>query len=377
MEKKVLFTASTFQHVVRFHLPCLHRFRDEGWTVHAACGGPAMDIPYADQTIPLHFKQSMRPLKNLQAAVILRRKIHEEHYRLISTHTTLAAFFTRLAVLGLRNRPAIADTVHGYLFDGKTSRLRRCILLSAERLTAPVTDLLFTMNRWDHETALRYQLGRTVVRIPGAGVDLSRFDGLPPDTRQRMRKRLGIPKDAVVLIYAAEFSKNKSQSVLIQALEKLPEQVILVLAGDGALRGGCERLAQERGLAHRVLFPGYQEDIGAWYQMADIAVASSRKEGLPFNIIESMYTGLPVVASDVKGHQDLITDGETGLLYPYGDASACAGQIQKLLSSAPLWELLTRQAKQAASQYALERVFPQIWAEYEKLLCANDLPKDT
>lgn len=368
MGRKVLFTASTYSHIVNFHLPYLHRFRDEGWTVHAACGGAPVEIPYADRVIHLPFQKSMWAWSNFKAAMLLSGEIRREGYEFISTHTSLAAFFTRLALWGVEERPLVANMVHGYLFDDETPWPKRELLLGAERWMAPDTDLVLAMNRWDYELAERCQLGRRVVRIPGVGVDFSRFDVAPRDARQRLRKEWGVPEDAFVFIYAAEFSKRKSQSVIIRAVERLPESVWLVLAGGGALRQECRELAERLGLAGRVLFPGQVRDIPDWYAMADAAVSSSRSEGLPFNVVEAMYAGLPVVASEVKGHRDLITDGMTGLLYPYGDGKACAERLLQLIGSEGLRHKLAQNARETAAQYGLGRVLPLVWGQYASLI---------
>lgn len=330
-----------------------------------------MPIPYADEVVELPFEKSMGSPKNFQAARILRERIRAEGYSLISTHTSLAAFFTRLAAWGLRDRPLVANMVHGYLFDDGTPWLKRNVLLTAERWTAPATDLVLTMNRWDYEAAVRYQLGQKVAHIPGVGVDFSRFDGVKPDAGRQLRQELGIPRDAFVLMYAAEFSARKSQAVLIRAMDRLPENVVLVLAGDGALHSECREMARRLGVDRRVVFPGHMRDMPACCAMADAAVSASRIEGLPFNIMEAMYAGLPVVASEVKGHCDLITEGETGLLYPYGDEQACAEQILRLLGSEGLRRTLTERAKEKAARYDLERVFPAVWQEYAGLLAGK------
>lgn len=326
-----------------------------------------MPIPYTDEVVDFPLKKSMWAPGNFKAAVSLSDKMRKEDFDLVITHTSLAAFFTRLALWGLEDRPQVVNMVHGYLFDDDTPWLKRGLLLGAERWMAGCTDLVLTMNRWDYETAVKYRLGQRVEQIPGVGVDFSRFDEIPAGTRRNLRKQLGIPEDAFVLIYAAEFSARKSQTVLIRALERLPENVVLVLAGEGALREECQELAQKLGLGSRVLFPGQVRDIPAWYAMADGAVSASRSEGLPFNIMEAMYAGLPVVASDVKGHGDLITDGETGLLYPYGDEEACAECVWQLFASEDLRRRLVSDAKVWVEQYALEKVFPIIWEQYAEL----------
>lgn len=368
MGRKVLFTASTYSHIVNFHLPYLRKFREEGWTVHAACGGAPMPISDVERVIDLPFEKSMCSPKNLQAAILLSGEMRREGYDLVVTHTSLAAFFTRLALWGVEERPKVINMVHGYLFDDETPWLKRNLLLGAERWMAADTDLVLTMNRWDYETAKQYRLGRKVVHIPGVGVDFSRFDRVPPDSRRKLRKKWGVPEDAFVLLYAAEFSARKSQSVVIRALKLLPETVWLALPGEGALREECREQARKLGLEGRVLFPGQMRDIPIWCAMADAAVSASRSEGLPFNVMEAMYAGLPVVASNVKGHSDLIEDGATGLLYPYGDGEACAGQILRLMRSGRLRRELGRNARDSVERYRLERALPVVWGRYAALM---------
>lgn len=364
MVRKVLFTASTYSHIVNFHLPYLRKFQEEGWDVHAACGGNPMPIPDVERVIDLPFEKSMWSPKNLKAAILLSDEMRRESYSLIITHTSLAAFFTRLALWGLEERPPVANMVHGYLFDDETPRLKRNLLLAAERWMASDTDLVLTMNRWDYETAKKYRLGHRIANIPGVGVDFSRFDRVPPDGREKLRKKWGVPEDAFVLIYAAEFSARKSQGDIIRALKQLPETVWLALAGEGALWEECRELARKLGLENRILFPGQVRDIPTWYAMADAAVSASRSEGLPFNIMEAMYAGLPVVASRVKGHTDLIEDEATGLLYPYGDAETCAQQVWRLIGSMGLRRELARNAREAVERYSLDRALPTVWGEY-------------
>jgi glycosyltransferase EpsD len=76
--------------------------------------------------------------------------------------------------------------------------------------------------------------------------------------------------------------------------------------------------------------------------------------------MEAMHMGLPVAASNVKGNKDLIRDGENGLLYPYGDSSACAAAVGRLMESPDLRQKLGAKAAEEAEQYALEKVLPVV-----------------
>ena len=367
LERKVLFTASTYSHIVNFHLPYLRWFQEQGWRVHVGCGGERREIPWADEVIDLPLEKSMASIGNWSAARALRERMRSEGYGLICTHTALASFFTRYAARGLRERPLVANMVHGYLFDDGTPWVKRRILLGAEQLAAKETDLVVTMNAWDYGAAERYKLGRRVVHIPGVGVDYSRLEESACGA-EAVRRAHGIREDAFVILYGAEFSKRKNQSVLIRALAELPEEAVLVLAGEGAEQSACRRLAQELGVGGRVVFPGQVKGMGAWYAAADAAASASRSEGLPFNVMEAQHMGLAAVASDVKGHRDLIEDGETGLLYPYGDAGACAACLRALMDDPALRARLGRNARAASLQFDLHSVFPQVVAAYTSLL---------
>jgi glycosyltransferase EpsD len=147
----------------------------------------------------------------------------------------------------------------------------------------------------------------------------------------------------------------------------LPERVTLVLAGQGALLEACRTLAQTLGVQDRVVFPGFVQPAEPWFVMADAVLSTSRSEGLPFNLMEAMYAGRPVAASAVKGHTDLIRDGENGLLFPFSDADACAAAIARLERDPALCARLGAAAHADAQQYRLERVFPLVWEQYLSL----------
>jgi glycosyltransferase EpsD len=135
------------------------------------------------------------------------------------------------------------------------------------------------------------------------------------------------------MFYAAEFNKNKNQQFLIQALALLQEEVPrarLLLAGDGRLLESCRELAQQLGVVEKVDFLGYRNDIDQILPLCDIAVASSQREGLPVNIMEAMACGLPIIASDNRGHRELIHNHENGWIITPNDKAAMSNRINIL-----------------------------------------------
>ena len=309
----VLITASTFSHIVNFHLPYLRRFRELGWQVDVACGGAMRDIPFADVTAALPLEKKMSSPANLRAAKLLRGMMEREHYDLVITHTSLASFFTRWAARGMKNRPPIVNVMHGYLFTDETPAVKKLLLTRAELLTAPQTDLLLTMNAWDTRWAAAHHAAARVEEIPGMGVDLSRFRAAG-ETRQAMRDRLGLTEGDIALLYPAEFSGRKDQAMLLRAMKRLPPHIKLLLPGSGELLDACRGLAAQLGVADRVQFPGQVHDIPAWLGAADIAVSASRSEGLPFNIMEAMACGRPVLATRSGGMPEYLEGSQAVLV---------------------------------------------------------------
>jgi len=98
--------------------------------------------------------------------------------------------------------------------------------------------------------------------------------------------------------------------------------------------------------------------------MADAYVTASRSEGLPFSVMEAMYKGLPVVASAVKGHLDLIEDGKNGFLYTYGDASACAACVKRIMDNPAFRKAIQSFSKESMAKYDIGTVLPGIVSQY-------------
>ena len=370
MRKKVLFCASTASHLLNFHLPYLKAFQEKGFEVWAAAAN-MREIPYADYTVELPFQKSMFGFSNVQAVFRARRLLKEQEFSLISLHTMLASAVVRAAVLLLKKRPKVVNTVHGYLF-GETSGAKKWAYLIPEKLCARVTDVTMVMNEEDLRLAEKYRLaGNKLVKTCGMGIELSRYRALPAPEKSRRREGLGYSDKDVLAVYAAEFSNRKNQALLLRAFAQAAPacpRLRLILAGEGANWEACKNLALDLGLEGKVDFPGYVGQMEDWYPICDIAVSTSLSEGLPFNIMEAMACGLPVAASRVKGHVDLVEDGVNGLLFTSGGAGQLADCLKRLYEETALRESMGKAGREKVRAYALDEVFPEIMKIYGAVL---------
>ena len=353
---KILYAASVAVHLRNFHVPYISALAERGDRVWVACSEPYRQDG-VEQSVVLPMKKNLLSPVNLLSAFRAAGLLKREKFDLICVHTSLAAFVVRLSVLlAGKGKTKVVNVVHGYLFDGKTRLPLRLLLLSAEKLLRRVTDRVVVMNRCDLEIAEKYRLGAEVREIPGLGVDFSRFGR---GERENFRERLGLKESDLLLLFPGEFSGRKNQSFLIRALADLPENVYLALPGQGARLEKCRSLARQLGVSGRVLFPGHISDLGDWYAGADICVSASRYEGLPFNVMEGMYAGKPVIASRVKGHTDLVTDGVGGFLFGWNDTEEFCDCVLTLARDAELRAIMGEKNRKLVLRYGRDRVFSQ------------------
>ncbi len=372
---KILYAASVPIHLRNFHVPYIAELVARGDSVWVLCCGEYRQDGIA-RAVDLPMKKNTLSPVNLLSALRAAKLIRRERFDLICTHTSLAAFVVRLAVLLAGKRSArVVNIVHGYLFDENTKPLRRCLLLGAERFLRGVTDRVVVMNRCDLEIAQKYRLGKEVIFIPGVGVDFSRFTG---GDREGFRRQLGLKEGDLLLLFPAEFSGRKNQAFLINALSDMPQNVCLALPGQGQRLEACRELAQKKGVQGRVFFPGQLSDLGGWYAAADICVSSSRYEGLPFNVMEAMYAGKPVVATRVKGHTDLVTEGVGGFLYGWNDREEFCDCIRTLSGDEELRRIMGEKNRSLVLRYSRERVFRQVLSAMtaERVPDAGEAEKD-
>ncbi len=359
--KKILYCASTFGHISNFHLPYLSYFKQQGYHVTLLGGGNLIPKLEEFDTVFVPFEKHIFSIKNIENMFKVLKLLKKEKFDILNMHTALAAFWVRIALMFAgKNDIKVIYTVHGYLFDEQTPFIKRLLFISAERMTAHVTDTILTMNQTDYDLVLQYRLAPHVLQIPGMGIDYQRFAHVShrPESQE------------ITMVYVAEFSHRKNQEFLIKAMVKLPINVKLHFIGDGATIQYCRHLAEKERVANRITFVGAVGNVQDYLALADIGVSSSRIEGLPFNIMEYMAAGLPVIASQIKGHNDLIQHGKNGFVYPYGDVNSFCNFAQLLCNDFKLRKQMGDLNKEIAKEYDKEKVVPQVIFALEKAIQA-------
>jgi glycosyltransferase involved in cell wall biosynthesis len=321
-----------------FLAPLLREGRARGHEMVGACpDGPLLAPLRAEgfRIVPLPLKRSASPLAQAEGFAALVRLLRAETPDLVHAHMPLSSFLGRLAARAA-GVPRIAYTCHGFLFNQPSPLPRRAASLAMEWTAGRVTDLFMTVSEEEAADARRLRLARTPIAI-GNGRDPAKFHP-DPAARARVRASLGVPEDRVVVVIVSRLVRHKGHPELLAAMALVPEAELWVVGDRLASDHGedLEPTFAASGLGDRLRRLGYREDTAAVLAAADIFTLPSHFEGLPMSVIEAMLTGLPVVATAIRGPREQVVDGVTGFLVPPRRVEPLAGALRRLVADPAL-----------------------------------------
>lgn len=192
--------------------------------------------------------------------------------------------------------------------------------------------------------------------------------------KSELRKKYGYDEKDFILIYIAEFIPRKNHIFLLNAIPALKEQIAslkVILPGRGTLLKDMKKLAVDLEIDDIVKFLGYRKDIADLCRASDVYVSVSHQEGLPVSVIEAMACGLPIVASDIRGHRDNVVDGENGFLFAHGDDKRMCDGVLNIYKSIELHERFSKNSVELAKKYDLKSIrlkMAKIYDEVESLV---------
>jgi glycosyltransferase involved in cell wall biosynthesis len=182
------------------------------------------------------------------------------------------------------------------------------------------------------------------------GIDLKKIHLAKPYFKNEISNLFNA--EDFVIIQVARFDKQKDQETVIYSLMFLPENVKLILVGEGVFKTKCQELVEQLQLKERVLFLGVRMDVPQLLKTADVVVLSSKYEGLSLSSIEGMASGKPFVASDVPGLQEIVSGA--GILFRQGDAKDLANTIERLLTDEVYYQEIVNSCLERAEQYDIQ-----------------------
>ena len=316
-----------------FLLPLMRGAAARGHEVVGVCAdGPLLDDVRAEglRVVPLPLARSASPLAQWRAFRAMVALLRAERPDLVHGHMPISGFLARLAarVAGV---PRVAYTCHGFLFNQPGPLARRVVAFAMEWVGGRLTDTYLTVSTEEAADARRLHIARHPVPV-GNGRDPARFRP-DPAARARVRAGLGVPEDRPVVVIVSRLVRHKGYPELAAAMRDVPGAELWVVGerlpsdrGDS-----MEAVLDAAGLGPRLRRLGYRADTHAVLAAADVFALPSHFEGLPMSVIEAMLTGLPVVATRIRGPREQVVDGDTGILVPPGTVAPLAEALRRLV----------------------------------------------
>jgi glycosyltransferase involved in cell wall biosynthesis len=315
----------------------------------AAAPGPLADELGAP-VFPLPLLRR-RPWLVPLTALRVRQALAAWPAELVHCHNPGMAAATSLATIRGRRPPALVS-IHGVRNEDYRVAAR---VLRLAGLPAVACGL-------GVEVALAEQRYDVVATIPN-GIP----PAPPPGDRAELDREWGLAPEQRLVVLVGRLVDQKNQGLAIAALAEIPGATLAVL-GEGPLRASLEREALHAGIADRVVFAGVRHDAREIIGAADAVVIPSRFEGLPLVALEALAARTPIVATAVRGLRELLTDGETALLVPPGDARLLAAALRRVLEEDVLAERLAEAGLRVAAEYTEERMVNGYLTLYNHLL---------
>jgi glycosyltransferase involved in cell wall biosynthesis len=353
-------------------------------SVEVACS-PDSDVEKLQQqgyTIhPIPIDRKISPVLNIKSIYALVNLIRKNQYDLVHVHTPIAAILGRVAakIAGVKR---IVYTSHGLPFHDRSSPKEYTLYSNVEKFAALLTDLILSQNHEDIATAKKLGLcPPEKIAYLGNGVDIDRFkcDRLDPAHQAQLRKSLGIPDTANLIIGTiGRLTRKKGSGYLIEATAKLVSQFpnlhVLIIGGEFStdpepFHTEITEQIRSLGIQNNVTLTGIRQDIPEILGLLDIfTLPTFTHEGLPRSIVEAMSMGLPVVATNIRGCREAVIDGETGLIVPPQDSEKLAEALGKLLFNAELRQAYGKAGRQRVeTEYDERLVFQRLAEYYQKL----------
>jgi glycosyltransferase involved in cell wall biosynthesis len=300
--------------------------------------------------------------------------------QIVHTHMAKAGTLGRLAAAiynqtaGRSRRAAVVHTYHGHVLEGYFNAAKTRTFLAIERALARATDRIVAISPTIRAQLLDdYGIGqpRQYAVVP-LGFELGALAAIDDSARAAARAALDLAPSAHVVTTVGRLTAIKQHMLFLEAAALVAAHdphAVFVVAGDGELRGAIEDRALALGLDGRVRFLGWRRDLPTIYGASDLFLLTSRNEGTPVALIESLAAGVPGVCTDVGGVRDVIDSDAVGLLAPDGDAPALAAHVGGLLADPHRRRRMGAAGRALVlARYSLDRLVDDVEAVYRGLL---------
>jgi glycosyltransferase involved in cell wall biosynthesis/ribosomal protein S18 acetylase RimI-like enzyme len=303
--------------------------------------------------------RGVNPLADVKTMIQFWKILRKERPDILHTHNPKPGVYGR--ILGrLAGVPIVINTVHGLYATDESAAWKKTVVYGLEYVAARFSDAELVQNPEDVELLRRYRIvPRERLKLLGNGVDLSRFSPeRARSSRVRIRAELGIGPDEVVVGAVGRLVAEKGLPELVEAATDLGSSARFVVVGphDPDKADSLDEATIRRGERAGIQFLGMRQDIDAVYGAFVVFVLASHREGYPRAAMEAAASGLPLVATDIRGCRQVVEHETNGLLVPARSPDLLTGAIRTLVDDPDLRVAMGRASSDRARRLFDERI---------------------
>lgn len=380
MKDKVLILASVASMIDQFNMSNINILLSLGYEVHVACNFEKgstcsnekikqlkvklreLDVKY----FQIDFTRSVFNLfQDIKSYKQVKNLMKENNYKFIHCHSPIGGVIGRLSCRATNTK--CIYTAHGFHFFKGAPIKNWLIFYPIEKWLSKYTDVLITINKEDYNRAKSKFKMKSLVHIPGVGIDFEKYQ-LNNFNRECYRKKLGFSEDDYLILSVGELNNNKNHEVILKAIAKLNNPNIkYVIAGQGRLKEYLLKLSEDLNIKSQLVLLGFRNDIPELAHCAEIFAFPSKREGLGLSALEAMAAGLPLITSNVHGINDYMIQGVTGFSFKPSDIDGFKSGILKLKKDSNLKDYIGNNNIEISKNYDKKIVNEQMINIYSKL----------
>ena len=278
-------------------------------------GGPLVErvLELGYNYIPLRSFRRSISIMDFVAFIKLIKVFNKYKFDIIHTHSSKPGFIGRIAAR-IAGVPKIVHTVHGFSFHYAQPFPIRFFYQVLEKFVSQFCDTIVFVNNFEREFAIKHRIVKEKKAI-------TIYNGIELNEEKIKNVTYKIKEDIFIIGSVLRFEKIKNIINTVKTAIKVCKannKIIFYFIGDGKLLKECRKMVLTADLEENIIFPGWQNNIAEWLVKFDVYLLFSIAEGLSVSIMEAMFIGLPIVASDVKGNNELVYNAN-GILVPIND----------------------------------------------------------
>lgn len=298
-------------------------------------------------------KQTNDVMNNNANSINKARIIESYKYCIVHSHSPIGGIVGRL--VAKRNGVKNIYTAHGFHFYKGGALKNWFLFYPIEKFFSVITDVLITINEEDYELARKKFKAKKTYKIPGIGLDMSKFQ-IQKFDREAYRRKLGLSDKNFMILSVGELNENKNHKLVIQAISKMKdESVHYYIAGVGKNKDEYEELIRKLKIDNQVHLLGYRTDIAELNYCADVFAFPSIREGLGMAALEALACGTPVCGMDTRGIKEYVVNGQTGYIFE-NNVEDCINSLEQIIRM-DKWQIeqMKENCKKMAQRYSIEK----------------------